>query len=232
MRFLSSAQCRAARGLLNWTQPDLAKHSGVHVQTISSFENETGTPTKTTLEKITNTFEREGVGFTPDGGVSPYGMRFKHLIGTDGFRLLMDDVYAQAKTVGGEIRIWNGSPKKWIKWLGEDWYKKHVIRMEKLLSKIDVRIATEEGDSLFIGNKFAEYRWVPQDIFNDQAIYCFGSRIAFINFEKNALNIYVLYSQEFTNSFRLLFDFVWDEITIIPEDKDRKPNKKNSGKKK
>ncbi len=153
-------------------------------------------------------------------------MRFKHLSGVDGFRELMDDVYAQANEHGGQIRLWNAKPANWTKWLGKDWYDAHSKRMQGVLDRIDFRVTARQGDTLFIGGDFVEYRWVPDRIFNEQSIYCFGNRIAFLNFEENSVNIYVLYSREFTTSFITLFDFVWNEITTIPNIKGYKPQKK------
>jgi transcriptional regulator with XRE-family HTH domain len=67
-RTLTSKQCRAARSLLAWSQPDLAQSSGVHVQTISNFEQEHSTPSRRTLEKISGTLELAGIEFI-EGGV-------------------------------------------------------------------------------------------------------------------------------------------------------------------
>lgn len=217
MKVISPAQCRAARAFLNWSQPDLAEKCGMHVQTISAFEHETSTPTKTTLKKITNAFESVGVEFTRDGGINPHGMRFKHLKGTDGLRELLDDTYEQAKTTKNPMQLWNSKPDNFIQWLGENWFKKHSKRMEKIADDFDYRITTHEGEHNFISHKFAEYRWTPKKMFNDQSIYCYGNRIAFVNFGKNDLNIYILYSWEFADSFRLFFDLVWNEMASAPE---------------
>lgn len=70
MLLITPSQCRAARALLNWSQPDLAGRCGVHVQTISAFEQETSTPTKRTLEKIAVTLEAAGAELLPNEGVS------------------------------------------------------------------------------------------------------------------------------------------------------------------
>ena len=135
----------------------------------------------------------------------------------------MDDVYQQAKDKGGKIRLWNARPGLFIQWLGEEFYARHTERMRPLLGDISFNVTCEEGETNFIGGKFAEYRWVPKKIFNEQAIYCYGDRIAFLSFEEKSVNIFILHSKEFTDSFRLLFDFVWDEITIIPDLEGHKP---------
>ncbi|MEN3952717.1 helix-turn-helix domain-containing protein [Iodidimonas sp. SYSU 1G8] len=38
MSKIEPAQCRAARGLLNWNQEDLARHAGVSRSTVREFE--------------------------------------------------------------------------------------------------------------------------------------------------------------------------------------------------
>ncbi|PSJ19972.1 transcriptional regulator, partial [Halomonas sp. ND22Bw] len=39
---ISAAQCRAARGLLNWTQAELAAAASVGVVTVRQFEGQAG----------------------------------------------------------------------------------------------------------------------------------------------------------------------------------------------
>jgi len=119
--------------------------------------------------------------------------------------------------------LWNARPDNFIKWLGEKWYSNHRDRMQKILGDISFNVTAEEGDTNFIGGKIAEYRWVPKEIFNEQAIYCYGDRIAFLNFEEDKMNIFILHSNEFYDTFCLLFDFVWDQVTIIPDVKGYKP---------
>ena len=65
-------QCRAARGLLKWTQPRLAQESGVGLSTINRYENETRPPRKTAVIRLQSTFERAGLIFLfadPAGGI-------------------------------------------------------------------------------------------------------------------------------------------------------------------
>jgi len=65
-------QCRAARGLLRWTQPRLAQESGVGLSTINRYENETRPPRLNVVSRLQSTFERAGVRFLfaePAGGV-------------------------------------------------------------------------------------------------------------------------------------------------------------------
>jgi transcriptional regulator with XRE-family HTH domain len=61
------AQCRAARGLLGWSQAQLAGISKVATKTIADFERESRTPYDRTLADIGRVFEAAGVEFTGDG---------------------------------------------------------------------------------------------------------------------------------------------------------------------
>lgn len=221
---ITAQQLRSARAFLDVSRNDVAAATVVGVQTLADLENgKTDSPRISTLDTLRLYYEANGVEFSDDGGIRPRTLRSKHLRGTDGFRELMDDVYEQANTVGGKIRLWNAKPSNWTKWLGQEWYAAHTKRMQNVLPNISFHVTCKEGDTNFIGGKHSEYRWVPEKMFNEQSIYCFGDRIAFMNFEQDSVDIYVLYNRSFADSFRLLFDLVWDEITIIPTAEGYKP---------
>ncbi|WP_418502554.1 helix-turn-helix domain-containing protein [Flagellimonas sp.] len=73
---INSAQCRAARGLLKWTQNDLARESEISNVTIRNFESEKTVPQKGTLVVLEMTFEKAGVEFISENGAGP-GVRLK-----------------------------------------------------------------------------------------------------------------------------------------------------------
>ena len=73
---ITPAQCRAARGLLDWTQEELATTSKVSAVTIRNFENGKTSPQESTLTLLEMVFEKHGVGFIPDNGGGP-GLRLK-----------------------------------------------------------------------------------------------------------------------------------------------------------
>ena len=60
---LSSAQCRAARALLGWTQAMLADRAGVARKTVAHFEVGRRALLARTRRDITETFERAGLEF-------------------------------------------------------------------------------------------------------------------------------------------------------------------------
>ena len=73
---ITSAQCRAARGLLSWSQQNLADRAGVAIMTIHHFEKEGSEPRRATLEVIKRAFEKAGVEFIDENGGGP-GLRLR-----------------------------------------------------------------------------------------------------------------------------------------------------------
>ena len=73
---ISPAQCRAARGLLDWKQSELAERAGVGIVTVRQFEASSHDPRRATLEVIRRAFESAGIEFIDEnsGGA---GVRFR-----------------------------------------------------------------------------------------------------------------------------------------------------------
>lgn len=64
---VTSAQFRAARGLLNWTVRDLAEKSGVHRNTVTRIETDANAPGHASAALIA-ALEAAGVEFIPENG--------------------------------------------------------------------------------------------------------------------------------------------------------------------
>ncbi len=58
----------AARGLLDWSQADLAEKAGVGIVTVRQFEAGGHDPRHATLDVIRRAFESAGVEFIDDNG--------------------------------------------------------------------------------------------------------------------------------------------------------------------
>ncbi len=61
---LTASQCRAARGLLDWTQQELADAARIGVATVRLFESEATETRPATLAVVRQAFELAGVEFT------------------------------------------------------------------------------------------------------------------------------------------------------------------------
>jgi predicted transcriptional regulator len=65
---ITSAQCRAARGLLAWSQQELSTAAGVGIVTVHQLEAGASQPRRSTLEVIRRAFEKAGVEFIDENG--------------------------------------------------------------------------------------------------------------------------------------------------------------------
>jgi transcriptional regulator with XRE-family HTH domain len=74
---IQPAQCRAARGLLDWTQSDLAEAAQLAFQTIRNFERSRHQTSRSTLAAIRRAFEDAGVKFIEAGKSGGQGVRLR-----------------------------------------------------------------------------------------------------------------------------------------------------------
>lgn len=224
MAFLSPSQCRAARALLDWGQPDLAKRSGMHVQTISSFENETGTPTQRTLLRIQETLELAGIEFIEHDGIRRRYSEICRFSGASGFESFLDDVYETAITHGTEesptqVYLSNVVHQNWVKWMGPKKWENHVKRMTKDQRLMDVRIIVKEGDHNFPAQAYSKYKWFPESIFNEKSFYSYHDKLAFLDFSDNSVDITIMRQPDFAQGYRRLFDIAWNYVASNPDTK-------------
>jgi transcriptional regulator with XRE-family HTH domain len=73
---ITPAQCRAARGLIGWSQQELASKAQVGVVTVHQFEAGTSKPRHSTLDVIQRALELAGVDFIDENGGGP-GLRLR-----------------------------------------------------------------------------------------------------------------------------------------------------------
>ena len=75
---ITPAQCRAARGLIGWSQQDLAREARIGIVTVHQLEAGASQPRRATLEVIRRAFESAGVEFIDENGGGP-GVRLRKL---------------------------------------------------------------------------------------------------------------------------------------------------------
>ena len=73
---ITAAQCRAARGLLDWTQQELADAARIGVATLRQFEGEGAETRQATLAVLKWALESAGVEFIDENGGGP-GVRLR-----------------------------------------------------------------------------------------------------------------------------------------------------------
>jgi transcriptional regulator with XRE-family HTH domain len=213
---ITIAQIRGARGILNWSQQDLAQRTGISATSIGSIENGVTTPRASTLETIRRTIESAGIEFIGLEGVKRKSADITILKDIDGFHAFSFDVYETLLNDKREVLQAYVDDTKFAEWLGEEAYP-HVERMESLKEK-KFRILQKEGDAYFPAKNYAEYRWIPSAQFLAVPFVVYGNKLAVIIFDPEPtiiVNNYPLVA----DAYRLQFQGMWDNAIVPPKEK-------------
>lgn len=216
---ITTAQIRGARGILNWSQQDLSDRTDISTTSIGSIEKGATKARASTLELIRNAFESSGIEFL-DGGVRQRREYLRRLKGSDGFKELMNMVYEEAKTKGGDFCIFNASPKQWSSFLDDDWQQMHIERMRKVFESgsLNFKITCPNTEDEMIGSKYAEYRVIKENKWNERSFYVFGQYIGILIFTKGDVEIILFREQAVASTFLYLFNIAWETIAKKPNE--------------
>jgi len=91
---MTPAQCRAARGLLDWSQQQLADAARVGIVTVRQFEAAAAKPRNSTLDVLCRAFESAGVIFLAENGEGP-GVRLRKSAGARAASIAIEDLNAE-----------------------------------------------------------------------------------------------------------------------------------------
>ena len=217
MKLITSSQCRAARALLDWSQPDLAKRCDMHVQTISNFEHNNGSPSKNTLLAVQQVLENAGIELTDNNGVRESERRLRFFKGQQGFREFYNDIY---ETIGHrkktEITLYNGVSAQVLGSLGQEFFAMHVERMIAIKNKFRFRCIVEVGDEKYIGTKYCEYKHCPSNYFKNKTIYTYATKVALVDFDED-VSVMLFDQPEFAETQLQSFNLAWEYLAIFPK---------------
>ncbi len=206
INFLTASQCRAARGLLNWNQLELAEKCGMHIQTISAFEHETGTPTKSTLGKIQLAFENEGIEFSRDNGLRKREdliIKYEDDDPHECFNKFFLDACKTVKDTNSEILCSGGDERR---------ANNETIKLygDAVNSGIKIRWLIEDGNTSVMGD-LDNYRWMPNKIFvNTDVKIIYNDCTAYIMSWRNRAKVIVIKDKHIAEEARKHFNYVWD----------------------
>jgi transcriptional regulator with XRE-family HTH domain len=213
-QYISSSQLRGARGLLNWTRAELSERSGVSEPTLHRIENDQSKANERTLNKLRSTLENAGIEFLGNNGAQIRRDIVYALDDIEGFKKLMDDVYAAAcdpSALDGSkpICICNVDDRLFMKYLG-DYMLFHVQRMNDL-KKVKVRILVRSQDFYKIPDSpYIEYRWGAKEGSGSVPFYVYGDKLAILMFNENqAIQIIVISSAMVAKAYREQFEILW-----------------------
>jgi transcriptional regulator with XRE-family HTH domain len=204
---ITTAQMRAARGLLNWSQSELADRTGISSTSIGSIENGHSQPREATLHVIQVTLQKSGIEFLPDQGVRLRSLEIQTFAGQQGFIDFFDDIYDTLRITPGEVLVSNVDEREFVKSLG-DYADIHIKRMQEIPG-VSYRILIREGDDYTPGSSYATYHWMPKEIFSSVPFYIYGDKAAIILFGADPKVVCLNYP-EIAASYRLQFEDMWE----------------------
>ena len=205
-------QCRAARGLLGWTQQDLADASGLSKTAINNFEKGHSDIKNESLRAVRMAFESADIEFTGTDGLRKRKENIRTLKGETAFSDLLDDIYETLKDQGGEVLISNVSENS-IRQISSKKLQQHLDRLKE--HNISERILCSDGAKSPLGSEnFC--RWVSGDSFAiSMAYFIYGQKIAMELWDQSM--IIITHSREAANSERQRFERLWSMAIPLAE---------------
>jgi transcriptional regulator with XRE-family HTH domain len=207
---ITTAQMRGARGLLNWSQSELSKRTGISTTSIGNIEAGNTQARESTLKLIRKAFENAGIEF-----IGTEGMRIKQNTidiyeGREGFNNFFDYVYQNSLSEAAEIYACNIDETLFIKWAG-DIAPDHMKRMSALKG-LSFKVLVKEGDHNLDAADYVEYKWLSEELFSSVPYYIFGSKLAIILFEPEPKIIVMKYPM-ITDAYKKQFMAFWKLAT-------------------
>jgi transcriptional regulator with XRE-family HTH domain len=204
-------QIRAARALLNWSQQDLAKASGIAISSIKNIENDLTVARRDTLAAIQEAFEKSGVEFLPNSGVRFKTTNIEVFEGPLRFSDFYELIYTHLKKHGGDVCIGGSDLSLYSKYRSDPGvHRQRMMELLKERNDVSVRILCKEGNSDFDILGYAKYRWLPEEQFSPTSFYTFGDYLALISFfHEHPPQVILLHSAPYADAYRRTFELAW-----------------------
>lgn len=211
---ITSAQIRGARGILGWSQGDLGKRAGISATSIGSIEKGHTNPRDGNIENIRRALEDGGIEFLDSDGMRKKTAKIQVFRGRKGFASFYDDIYETLRDNPGQVCVSNVDERHFSKWHGE-FFDEHKDRMMKIKG-LTYKILVKKGDDFFSASEYAEYRWLPEDLFSFVPFYVYGEKLAILLFEDTP-TVIVLEYKAVSEAYRIQFKVLWDSSETIKE---------------
>ncbi len=198
-------QCRGARGLLDWTQQDLADASGLSKTAINNFEKGHSDIKAESSRAIRMAFESADIEFLGEEGLRKKTEKTWTLKGSSAFGDLLDDIYITLKDdKGSEIFVTNMDEN--ITTLTPP--KKLLEHLERLKDRdIIQRVLCSEGTStMMAAPDFC--RWLPKDsVQTNITTFIYADKVALELWDQSM--IVIVESREAAQAERRRFESMW-----------------------
>lgn len=209
-------QCRAARGLLNWTQHDLAQASGLSKTAINNFERGISHMKAESLGLIRNAFEDQNIELIGHNGVRKLDDTVRILKGPDAMRRLWDDIFTKTSVLPDcerEVLITNVDERRTLDIEGEELIR-HLNRLKE--AGIAERLLVCEGDNFLIMPR-ERYRQIPKSLYTyGMSTYVYKGHVALQLWRESM--IILVQSMDGYEAEKARFNEIWKSAKpIMPE---------------
>jgi transcriptional regulator with XRE-family HTH domain len=203
---MTPALIRAARGLTDWRQQDLAKAAGLSLSAVIKFERGTGKTRAVTIQAMARAFREVGIEFPPTGGVRQMEdiTGIQRIAGDDFVQKLNEDIYGCIKKPGEEIFSCSVDESLWF----VPGIKKTAEKYYKWRDRLGVKqyYLVPEGNAVFESPR-SHYRFLPQNLIGKIAFLIYADRIALVSWRRK--QIFILRGSQLAEPFREQFKFLW-----------------------
>jgi DNA-binding XRE family transcriptional regulator len=204
-------QVKAARGLISWTQLDLARAAGISEHTLKNIERKSAKPRWETQQQIQKTLEAAGIEFIEDIGVKLRGESLKVQVweGSESLFRLLADIYETLAGTDKELMICGVDEKVYLQTGGERF-------LAEIKKRLDARIKTKllscEGDTNYI-EPYEHYRWVSREIFNQMPYYVYDNKYVILLWG-NPQRVVLMENKAIADGYRRQFMAHWNNAKI------------------
>lgn len=218
---VSIEQIRAARGLLNLSQKELAEKAGISLNSLNNIERGVARPRVDSLESIQKALEREGVEFLDGNGVRPAGEHFEieKIEGADVIDLLRKFYreFLDTFPIGDGEVLYIGIDNSRFEHRDDEKLKVYKDFEEEAIRRgIGERLLFVEGDMNFISRR-NNYRWVPRELFGEIPMAIYGDNVSIILWGPPSRMV-VIRNSSIAETFRRQFNVIWDQGRAVPDD--------------
>lgn len=215
---ISSKQIRAARGLLNLSQKELAEKSGLSVNSLNNIEREVGSPRPDSFKAIEEALAAEGIEFLENDGVRFAGepLSIQNIDGPDLLNNYYEEFLRAFPHGNGEILIIGKDNKRF------DHFALNRLMAYKKFEEVAIRNGiTEralflENDTNFLSSR-NHYRWVPKNLFGEVPMTIYGDNLSIMLWGPPARMV-IIRNKGVAETFRHHFELAWSMAKPVPDD--------------
>lgn len=211
---ISPRQIRAARGLIGWSQTDLAKAANISRSTIAAIENGSGNPTVDMMSRIRTVFEAKQVEFLTQEGVRFREPTILYDDAPGANRRLLDDVFAVAqayhqKSGLNDILIY-GLREDDAQYSVGDYLSEHIDRLQSI--GLSEKILCAPSTKTYVAPQ-SWYRRLPERTEQNLLlpVMVYGDKLAVVQWHPQE-SVVIVDSKPMADAFRAMFQHIWSSV--------------------